>query len=193
MVEQANSLRGRVAVVTGATRGAGRGIAAALGEAGATVICTGRSSRTRPIPSDYKRPATYSRRSCGAAVPPAETSFLCDPRYPVSESLPVDYAKRPPHQRVSSNAAVATNRLPSTRCRRRLYAWILVEADLEFHLDCYGDSVQIRGLELPSRDSLERVVIQQGFPFEYVQANDVSAFVHDTLENNDPRYFGVPR
>ena len=38
------ALRGRVAVVAGATRGAGRGIATALGEAGATVICTGRSS-----------------------------------------------------------------------------------------------------------------------------------------------------
>ncbi|HKS45488.1 MAG TPA: SDR family oxidoreductase [Amycolatopsis sp.] len=52
------ALRGRVAVVAGATRGAGRGIAAALGEAGATVICTGRSSRVRPIPSDYDRPET---------------------------------------------------------------------------------------------------------------------------------------
>jgi NAD(P)-dependent dehydrogenase (short-subunit alcohol dehydrogenase family) len=40
-----DALRGTVAVVAGATRGAGRGIAAALGEAGATVICTGRSSR----------------------------------------------------------------------------------------------------------------------------------------------------
>src|SRR3954464_13613436 len=39
------ALRGTVAVVAGATRGAGRGIAAALGEAGATVVCTGRSSR----------------------------------------------------------------------------------------------------------------------------------------------------
>jgi NAD(P)-dependent dehydrogenase (short-subunit alcohol dehydrogenase family) len=38
-------LAGRVAVVAGATRGAGRGIAVALGEAGATVYCTGRSSR----------------------------------------------------------------------------------------------------------------------------------------------------
>ncbi len=39
------SLRGKVALVAGATRGAGRGIAIALGEAGATVYCTGRSSR----------------------------------------------------------------------------------------------------------------------------------------------------
>ena len=38
-----DALRGHVAVVAGATRGAGRGIAAALGEAGATVICTGRT------------------------------------------------------------------------------------------------------------------------------------------------------
>lgn len=42
-----NALRGRVAVVAGATRGAGRGIAAALGEAGATVVCTGRSTRAQ--------------------------------------------------------------------------------------------------------------------------------------------------
>ena len=49
-------LRGRVAVVAGATRGAGRGIARALGEAGATVYCTGRSVRGNPSP--YKRPET---------------------------------------------------------------------------------------------------------------------------------------
>ncbi|HEX8283551.1 MAG TPA: SDR family oxidoreductase [Pyrinomonadaceae bacterium] len=42
------SLEGRVAVVAGATRGAGRGIACMLGEAGATVYCTGRNSRERP-------------------------------------------------------------------------------------------------------------------------------------------------
>jgi NAD(P)-dependent dehydrogenase (short-subunit alcohol dehydrogenase family) len=38
-------LRGRIALVAGATRGAGRGIACALGEEGATVYCTGRSVR----------------------------------------------------------------------------------------------------------------------------------------------------
>jgi NAD(P)-dependent dehydrogenase (short-subunit alcohol dehydrogenase family) len=52
-------LRGKTAVVAGATRGAGRGIALALGEAGATVICTGRSSRTGSLRSDYAgRPET---------------------------------------------------------------------------------------------------------------------------------------
>lgn len=53
-----DALRGRVAVVAGATRGAGRGIATALGEAGATVYCTGRSSRETPLRSDYDRPET---------------------------------------------------------------------------------------------------------------------------------------
>jgi NAD(P)-dependent dehydrogenase (short-subunit alcohol dehydrogenase family) len=49
-------LAGKVAVVTGATRGAGRGIAVELGAAGATVYCTGRSVRGRP--SDMNRAET---------------------------------------------------------------------------------------------------------------------------------------
>jgi NAD(P)-dependent dehydrogenase (short-subunit alcohol dehydrogenase family) len=40
-----DSLRGKIALVAGATRGAGRGIATALGAAGATVYVTGRSTR----------------------------------------------------------------------------------------------------------------------------------------------------
>ncbi|MER3556196.1 MAG: oxidoreductase [Meiothermus sp.] len=46
------SLEGKVAVVTGASRGAGRGIALALGEAGATVYVTGRSTRASPTRPD---------------------------------------------------------------------------------------------------------------------------------------------
>jgi NAD(P)-dependent dehydrogenase (short-subunit alcohol dehydrogenase family) len=49
-------LEGKVALVAGATRGAGRGIAIALGEAGATVYCTGRTTRDQR--SEYDRPET---------------------------------------------------------------------------------------------------------------------------------------
>ena len=49
-------LEGRVALVAGATRGCGRGIAVALGEAGATVYGTGRTTRERR--SEYDRPET---------------------------------------------------------------------------------------------------------------------------------------
>ena len=49
-------LDGKVALVAGATRGAGRGTAVALGEAGATVYCTGRTTRGRR--SEYDRPET---------------------------------------------------------------------------------------------------------------------------------------
>ena len=45
-----------MALVAGATRGAGRGTAVALGEAGATVYCTGRTTREQR--SEYDRPET---------------------------------------------------------------------------------------------------------------------------------------
>lgn len=75
-----DALRGRVAVVAGATRGAGRGIAAALGEAGATVFCTGRSSSQRRIPSDYQRPETIE-----------ETAHLVTRLGGVGIAVPVDH------------------------------------------------------------------------------------------------------
>lgn len=72
-----DALRGKVAVVAGATRGAGRGIAAALGEAGATVVCTGRSTRSGTTRSHYDRPETIEETAelvtalggTGVAVP----------------------------------------------------------------------------------------------------------------------------
>ncbi len=50
------SLVEKIALVAGATRGAGRGIAVELGAAGATVYVTGRSTRGRP--SEYGRTET---------------------------------------------------------------------------------------------------------------------------------------
>jgi NAD(P)-dependent dehydrogenase (short-subunit alcohol dehydrogenase family) len=49
-------LTGKVALVAGATRGAGRGIAVELGAAGATVYLSGRTTRTQR--SEYNRPET---------------------------------------------------------------------------------------------------------------------------------------
>jgi NAD(P)-dependent dehydrogenase (short-subunit alcohol dehydrogenase family) len=55
-LEISMTLEGKVALVAGATRGAGRGIAVELGAAGATVYVTGRTTRTQQ--SEYARPET---------------------------------------------------------------------------------------------------------------------------------------
>ncbi|HET6344895.1 MAG TPA: SDR family oxidoreductase [Myxococcota bacterium] len=59
-------LAGKVAVVAGATRGAGRGIALALGEAGATVYCTGRS--VAGSPAMRNRPETIHETAEGVTA-----------------------------------------------------------------------------------------------------------------------------
>ena len=52
-------LAGKIALVAGATRGAGRAIAVALGEAGATVICTGRSTRATRSATPVQRDTAF--------------------------------------------------------------------------------------------------------------------------------------
>ncbi|MEV6738964.1 SDR family oxidoreductase [Streptomyces sp. NPDC051104] len=82
-------LQGKVALVAGATRSAGRGIAVELGAAGATVYATGRSTRERR--SEYDRPETIEDTAdlvtaaggYGIAVPtdhlvPAQVRALVD-------------------------------------------------------------------------------------------------------------------
>jgi NAD(P)-dependent dehydrogenase (short-subunit alcohol dehydrogenase family) len=70
-------LRGKVAVVTGASRGAGRAIAAVLGERGATVYVTGRSSRagatTGGVPGTVEDTADEVTARGGTGIP-----VVCD-------------------------------------------------------------------------------------------------------------------
>jgi NAD(P)-dependent dehydrogenase (short-subunit alcohol dehydrogenase family) len=80
-MEFTGKLVGKVAVVAGATRGAGRGIACMLGAAGATVYCTGRSVRGRPIRAD--RPETIE-----------ETAELVAAHGGVSVPVQVDHTDR---------------------------------------------------------------------------------------------------
>jgi NAD(P)-dependent dehydrogenase (short-subunit alcohol dehydrogenase family) len=74
LVHSARPLDGKVALVAGATRGAGRGIAVALGEAGATVYCTGRSvagspgMKNRPETIDETAALVTARGGKGIAV-----------------------------------------------------------------------------------------------------------------------------
>ena len=60
------SLQDQIAVVTGASRGAGRGIAVELGAAGATVYVTGRTTRGAPPPAAY---ADFLARTGMATMP----------------------------------------------------------------------------------------------------------------------------
>ena len=69
-------LAGRVALVAGATRGAGRGIAIALGEAGATVYCSGRSSERHTRPERSPDASPYDLRGRPETI--EETAALVD-------------------------------------------------------------------------------------------------------------------
>lgn len=76
-----NSLEGKVAVVAGSTRGAGRAIAVTLGAAGATVYCTGRSVRGNP--SDLQRSETIEDTAelvtaCGGKGIPVRTDHTSE-------------------------------------------------------------------------------------------------------------------
>jgi NAD(P)-dependent dehydrogenase (short-subunit alcohol dehydrogenase family) len=72
------SLAGKIALVAGGTRGAGRGIAVQLGAAGATVYVTGRTTRSRR--SEINRPETIE-----------ETAALVDEAGGRGIAVPVDH------------------------------------------------------------------------------------------------------
>lgn len=99
-------LEGKVALVAGASRGAGRGIARMLGEAGATVYCTARTSRKEPGPT-------------GRSETVEETAELVDEAGGEGIAVRVDHA---------DPAAVASLFRRVKRERKRLDVLVLVLA-----------------------------------------------------------------
>jgi len=74
-MSEAPALKGRVAVVTGASRGVGRGVALALGAAGATVYVTGRSQKEgdAPLPGTVYKTADDVTAAGGRGI-----AVVCD-------------------------------------------------------------------------------------------------------------------
>jgi NAD(P)-dependent dehydrogenase (short-subunit alcohol dehydrogenase family) len=92
------ALSGRVALVAGATRGAGRGIAVELGAAGATVYVTGRTTRARP--SGMNRPETID-----------ETALLVDDAGGTGIAVVVDHTDPAQVTELAERIAVEQGRL----------------------------------------------------------------------------------
>jgi NAD(P)-dependent dehydrogenase (short-subunit alcohol dehydrogenase family) len=86
-----------VVLVAGATRGVGRGIALAFGEAGATVYCTGRSSRaalasgTKPLSSQQRKKALPAAYYTGRPETIEETAELVTARGGKGIAVVVDH------------------------------------------------------------------------------------------------------
>lgn len=91
-------LTGQVALVAGATRGAGRGIAVELGAAGATVYVTGRTTRERR--SEYGRPETIE-----------ETAALVDEAGGRGVAVPTDHLEPPQVEALVARIAGEAGRL----------------------------------------------------------------------------------
>lgn len=102
------SLKGRVAVVAGATRGAGRGIACMLGEAGATVYCTGRSTRTHR-PQSQQAPSPFSLQHRPETI--EETAKLVDTYGGTGIAVRVDHTVEAEVQALFEQVAAEQGRL----------------------------------------------------------------------------------
>ena len=114
------NLKGRVAVVTGASRGAGRGIALALGECGATVYVTGRSVKGQPTTDnmpgtiDETAESVTSRGGVGVAA-------RCDHTIDADVEALFERVKVGRDERVREFHRIARIRWPGRRRARRRF------------------------------------------------------------------------
>ncbi len=96
-VWSAPDLTGRIALVTGATRGVGRGIAAVLGECGATVVVTGRSSergtRTENLPGTVEDTAREVDHRGGTGIPVRVDHFDDDATAALFEQIRTEHGR----------------------------------------------------------------------------------------------------
>jgi NAD(P)-dependent dehydrogenase (short-subunit alcohol dehydrogenase family) len=99
-----NHLSGKIAMAAGASRGAGRGIARALGEAGATVYVVARTSKDGPKPSD------------GAPGTVEETAEEVTERGGVGIPVPANLANRSDCERVFQRIEKEQGRLDVVAC-----------------------------------------------------------------------------
>ena len=90
-LKTSRDLAGKVAVVAGATRGAGRGIACMLGERGATVYCTGRSTRARRRGRATRRAEPFRLADRPETI--EETAELVEERGGVGIAVRVDHTE----------------------------------------------------------------------------------------------------
>jgi len=131
-------LTGKIALVAGATRGAGRGIAVALGEAGATVYCTGRS--THGARSEMNRPETIE-----------ETAALVDAAGGRGIAVRVDHLVRSEVAALVARIERETDRLDvlvndiwgATRMEWNKTVW---ESDLTYGLDLLRRAVDTHAI-----------------------------------------------
>ena len=110
-------LKGKVALVAGATRGAGRGIAVELGASGATVYVTGRTTREKQ--SEYGRPETIEETA--ELVTAAGGRGIAVPESP-KKLAPTETEPRSSASSTGSSTSSARRRGTAARAARRLGA-----------------------------------------------------------------------
>ncbi|UJF36124.1 SDR family NAD(P)-dependent oxidoreductase [Paenibacillus hexagrammi] len=178
-----NMLEGTVALVTGASRGAGKGIALVLGEAGATVYVTGRSTRTHPsrtdLPGTIEETANEVTRRGGVGIP-----VRCD--HTIDEEVALLYERIHDEQNgrldlVVNNAWGGYENYDDADFLAPFWEQPMIRWEKMFHAGLRAQMVSSRyamKILLPRRKGL---IINTGVNVDYGSNNPVNVF-YDTVK-----------